>query len=159
MLSPGCLDVCVSPSQLLIAWASLYETWYVHHDTWAHLNGVLHKSLPSVCVSLCVSLLSLLGNCSVRSSCRNEELLEAPFSIRSVLYERKVGFSCSFFPSDYPTKSFYSVFPRVFHALRVLILLIHIYIYICTYIYIVGEKYELNMKAMLLIPALFNDNI
>jgi hypothetical protein len=23
--------------------------------TWAHLNGVLHKSLPSVCVSVCVS--------------------------------------------------------------------------------------------------------
>jgi hypothetical protein len=37
------------------------ETWYVYHGTWAHLNGVLHKSIPSVCVSVCVSLLSLLG--------------------------------------------------------------------------------------------------
>jgi hypothetical protein len=29
--------------------------------TWAHPNGVLHKSLPSVCVSACVFLLSLQG--------------------------------------------------------------------------------------------------
>jgi hypothetical protein len=34
--------------------------------TSAHLNGVFHKSLPSVCVSVCVSLLSLLGKCSVK---------------------------------------------------------------------------------------------
>jgi hypothetical protein len=46
--------VCVSvyPSfQRLIAWTNLYETWYVYHGTWAHLSGVLHKSLPSLCVS------------------------------------------------------------------------------------------------------------
>jgi hypothetical protein len=50
----------------LNAWTNLYETWYVCHGTWAHLNGVLHKSLPSVCMSLCVSLLSLLGKGSVK---------------------------------------------------------------------------------------------
>jgi hypothetical protein len=38
----------------LNAWTNLYETWYAYHGTWAHLNGVLHKSLPSVCVSVCV---------------------------------------------------------------------------------------------------------
>jgi hypothetical protein len=25
-----------------------YETWYVYHGTWAHLNRVIYKSLPSV---------------------------------------------------------------------------------------------------------------
>jgi hypothetical protein len=34
----------------LNAWTNLYEIWYVYHGTWAHLNGVLHKSLPSVCL-------------------------------------------------------------------------------------------------------------
>jgi hypothetical protein len=53
MRSPCCLYVHVFPSsQLSHAWASLYETWYVYYGTWAHLNGVLHKSLPSVCLYL-----------------------------------------------------------------------------------------------------------
>jgi hypothetical protein len=42
-----------------------YETWYVYYGTSARLNGVLHKSLPLVHV--CVSLLSLLGNGSVKT--------------------------------------------------------------------------------------------
>jgi hypothetical protein len=50
----------------LNAWTKLYKTWYVYHGTWAHLNCVLHKSLPPVCVSGCVSLLSLLGKGSVK---------------------------------------------------------------------------------------------
>ena len=47
MRSPCCLYVCVSPhhQQLLNARTSLYETWYLYHGTWAHLNGILHKSL------------------------------------------------------------------------------------------------------------------
>jgi hypothetical protein len=62
------LSVCLRIPQysLLNVWTSLYETYYVYHGTWVHLNGVLHKSLPSVCVSVCVSLLSLLGNGSVK---------------------------------------------------------------------------------------------
>lgn len=64
--------------------------------------------------------------------------------------------SGTFFPSDCPTKPLYSLFPRVFHALRVSSSLC---IYIFIYIYIFGEKYELNMKAMLLIPVLFNGSI
>jgi hypothetical protein len=46
----------------LNAWTNLYGTRYVYHGTWANLSGVPHKSLPSVCVFLRVSLLSLPGN-------------------------------------------------------------------------------------------------
>jgi hypothetical protein len=49
------------PPQLLNAWTRLYETWYVHHGTWAHINGVIHKSLPSACLCMCIPL-SLTGN-------------------------------------------------------------------------------------------------
>jgi hypothetical protein len=52
--------------QLLNALTNIYETWYVCHGTWAHLIGLLHRSLRSVCVSIRVSRLSLLGNGSVR---------------------------------------------------------------------------------------------
>jgi hypothetical protein len=38
------------PYQLLDARTNFYETWYVPRGTWVHLNGVLHKSLPTVCV-------------------------------------------------------------------------------------------------------------
>jgi hypothetical protein len=54
MRSPCRLFVC-PPYKRLNGWTNLYETWYVYHGTWAHLNGILHKSIPSVCVSLCVS--------------------------------------------------------------------------------------------------------
>jgi hypothetical protein len=47
----------------LNAWTNLYETWYFYHGTWAHFNGVLHISLPPVC--MCIPL-SLLDNCSVK---------------------------------------------------------------------------------------------
>jgi hypothetical protein len=52
-----CVSVCLCiPSyQCLNAWSNLYETWYVYYGTWAHLSGVLHKSLPSVCVLVSVS--------------------------------------------------------------------------------------------------------
>jgi hypothetical protein len=62
--------VCVSgcpPYRLLNALTNLYETWYVYHNTWAHFSGVLPKSLPSICVTVWISLLSLLGNGSVNT--------------------------------------------------------------------------------------------
>jgi hypothetical protein len=51
------IAVCLWIPTLLIfnGWISLYETWYVHHGTRVHLNGLIKKSLPSVCVSVCVS--------------------------------------------------------------------------------------------------------
>jgi hypothetical protein len=61
--------VCVSVNPLLLtfnAWTNLHETWYVYHGTSVHLNCVLLKSLPSACVSVCLSRLSLLGNGSVK---------------------------------------------------------------------------------------------
>jgi hypothetical protein len=48
-------------------WNNLHETWYVYQGTCAHLNGVLHKPLRPVCVSLCTSPLSLLRNGSVNT--------------------------------------------------------------------------------------------
>jgi hypothetical protein len=58
------LPVCVSVYthyQLFNVWTSLHETWYAYHGTWAHVNGILHKSHPSVCVYMCIPL-PLLGN-------------------------------------------------------------------------------------------------
>jgi hypothetical protein len=47
------LRVSLNPTYLhLNVWTNLYETWYVYNGHWAHLNGVLHKSLPSVCITL-----------------------------------------------------------------------------------------------------------
>jgi hypothetical protein len=40
---------------------------YVHHGTWAHLTvNFIQPSHPSVCVSVCVFLLPLLGKGSVK---------------------------------------------------------------------------------------------
>jgi hypothetical protein len=61
--------VCVSvyhPLQLLNAWTGVYETWYACHGNWVNINGVLNKFLPSVFLSVCVFLLSLQGNGSVK---------------------------------------------------------------------------------------------
>jgi hypothetical protein len=44
----------------LYFWTNLNGTWYIYHGTWTHLKDVNHKSLPSVPVSLRVSLFSLL---------------------------------------------------------------------------------------------------
>jgi hypothetical protein len=41
------VSVRASPHKLWNARTNLYETWYVYHDNWAHLSGILHKSLPS----------------------------------------------------------------------------------------------------------------
>jgi hypothetical protein len=70
MQFPCCLCICAPrhPYQCLNAWTSVYETWLIYHDSWAYLSGirVLYKSLPLVCVSVCASLLSLLGNGSLK---------------------------------------------------------------------------------------------
>jgi hypothetical protein len=61
MRSSCCL--CLCSYQYLNTWTKLYKTY---HDTWVHLSTVLFISLPSVYVSVCVSLQSLLGNGSVK---------------------------------------------------------------------------------------------
>jgi hypothetical protein len=66
---PMFLYVCVSPYELSNAWTNFYKIWYVYvrvyRGTWTHLNSVRNKSLPSVCVWICIPL-SLLGNGSVK---------------------------------------------------------------------------------------------
>jgi hypothetical protein len=66
-------------------WTSLYETWYVCHGIWAHLNGVLNKSQSSVCVSVCVSPIvarQRLVTAVINAHAAIEELLNALFSVR-----------------------------------------------------------------------------
>jgi hypothetical protein len=63
----GLCFVCLnSPCQLINAWTNLNEIWCIYHGTWVYLNGVFHKSLISVCVSVLLFLL-LLGNASVNT--------------------------------------------------------------------------------------------
>jgi hypothetical protein len=86
--------------QVLNSWTNLYETY---HGIWAHLNGVLHKSLPS---SLCVCMYILpivarqrMGKnvtAATNTHTTIEELLDASLSMLSVSYQRKV--SEQFFP-------------------------------------------------------------
>jgi hypothetical protein len=96
MRSPSSLYVCVSHLNRMLE-PILNEILYVHHGTWAHFNGVLHKSLSSVCVSVCVSTRIVsrqrLGkHIPVATNKRKrEELLDSSFSMQSVSYQRKVG--------------------------------------------------------------------
>jgi hypothetical protein len=64
----------------------------------AHLNGVLHKSLSSVNVSVFISTLMLLGNGLIQkfTAAKNthvtvEEMFNALFSMWSVLCQGEVG--------------------------------------------------------------------
>jgi hypothetical protein len=36
-----CVSVCVFTLKILKASTNLYETWYIHHATWGHLNGII----------------------------------------------------------------------------------------------------------------------
>jgi hypothetical protein len=58
--------LCVPSHQLLNGWTSLYETWYVQ-GSWAYFSGVIYKSLPSVCVCMCIPL-SFLGIFAVKKN-------------------------------------------------------------------------------------------
>jgi hypothetical protein len=81
MRSPCCLSVHVSvnppptSNRLLNDWTNHYEIWYIYHGTYAHQSGILHKCLPSVCGSVCVSLLSLIGNGSVNTFPRQRGII------------------------------------------------------------------------------------
>jgi hypothetical protein len=99
-----CLFICLCvsvfpPHQYLKAWTKLYETWYVYHGTWAHLKGVLHKSLPWISVSLCVSshivARQRLGKTFLWQQIRAAiiELLHLSFSVQFVWYQRRIYWS------------------------------------------------------------------
>jgi hypothetical protein len=53
--------------QLVNAWTNRYKNWYAYHGTWAHINGVIPRCHPSICGSVYVPLLSLLGKGSVNT--------------------------------------------------------------------------------------------
>jgi hypothetical protein len=75
----------------------------VYHGTWAHLNVLIKKSLPSVCVSVCVSLATIVARqrlsrnvtAVTNAHATIEELLDTSFSMRSVSYQGKWAISSS----------------------------------------------------------------
>jgi hypothetical protein len=75
--------VCISPYQLLNAWINLYKTWYVYHGTWAYLNGLIKKSLRTVCVSPIVARQRLGRNVTAAMN------THASFSVWPVSYQGK----------------------------------------------------------------------
>jgi hypothetical protein len=56
-----------SPDCLWLPPPLSFNVWIYLYGIWAHLNGALHKSLPSVRVSVFVPLLSLLRNGSLNT--------------------------------------------------------------------------------------------
>jgi hypothetical protein len=93
--SPCCLCACVSMRPLLSllnGWTSFYETWYVHHGTWAHLIGTLFESLPSLCLHVYPPFVArqwLSNNitAAMNTHTKIQEFLDPSFSTRSVSYE------------------------------------------------------------------------
>jgi hypothetical protein len=71
MRSPCCLWI---PPPLTFEYLnqSLWNLVSLYHGTSLHLSCVLHKSLPSVYVSVCVYVPSLLGNGSVNTFPRQQ---------------------------------------------------------------------------------------
>jgi hypothetical protein len=125
MLSQCCLCVCVSTHINVSMPESVFmKLGMYYHGTWTHLSWVLHKFLPQVCVSMCISPI-LLSEISVKSippvvarqrldkhnfaathtDATTGELLKASISVRSMLYQRNVGVS-------YSTTSFFRVTSR-----------------------------------------------
>jgi hypothetical protein len=54
MRSPCCLCVCESPPPINFWMPEPILMKLRYHNTWTNFNGVLHKFLPSICVSVCV---------------------------------------------------------------------------------------------------------
>jgi hypothetical protein len=81
-LTSGCLN-------------NIYETWYVYHGTWVHLNGVIHKSLPSVRVSAYVSLIvarqRLSKNVTAATSTHNTRIIGRVVFCAVRVVSREVG--------------------------------------------------------------------
>jgi hypothetical protein len=75
----------------------IFMQMYLYHDNWPHLNGILHESLPSVCMSVCfppfIAKKRLDKNiiAATNTHATIEELLDGVFSMQSVSYQRKAG--------------------------------------------------------------------
>jgi hypothetical protein len=113
MTASGLWDLCESPC--LNVWMP-HPTFMKHHDFWAHLNGVLHKSLQSVYVlyvypsrrceataRLSVSLLYALGKHAAAASntrCNGWTVLYwiLLLSMRSAPYQSRVCGSSACLP-------------------------------------------------------------
>jgi hypothetical protein len=63
----------------------------MHHGTWAHLKGLIHKTLLSICVFVCVSL-SLLGNGSVKIYRGNEYARNNRIIVGRMIYMWSVSY-------------------------------------------------------------------
>jgi hypothetical protein len=80
--------LCILSYHLLNGWTSLYKTRYVYHDTWARLNRVLHKSLPSVCLSTWASHIVARQRFTAATNIHATiKLLDSSFSMQSVSYQ------------------------------------------------------------------------
>jgi hypothetical protein len=91
--------VCVfvnPPYKLLNGWTNRYVCTE-YNGTWAHLNGALHKSFPSVYVCLYEyphvvvrQRLSKNVTAATNTQAKSQELLDASYSLRYVSYQRKI---------------------------------------------------------------------
>jgi hypothetical protein len=89
--------------------------------TWAHLNGVLHKSLPSVWVPVCTTPHLCKATPRQTNTRNNRRIVDAWYSMRSVSYQRKVGYYffqefVDFSHNDRLQSLFLIVMHRRFHA-------------------------------------------
>jgi hypothetical protein len=83
--------------QLMNASVNPYRTLYVYYGTCAHLNCVLHKSFPLVCVSVWVSPPIVARQrpgknvtAATNTQATIEELLDSSFPMRSVSFQMNV---------------------------------------------------------------------
>jgi hypothetical protein len=97
-MRPPChLRLCISPYQRLNAWTNIYETWYVQHGTWAHLDAYfINPAHQSTCVYVnapidAKQMIDKNVTAATNTHATIEELLDVSFSTQSVSYQRKVG--------------------------------------------------------------------
>jgi hypothetical protein len=64
--------LCLSRYQFLNVYTNIYYTCCVYHGIWTNVNGVLHKSMSSVCESVCVSHYRYPGNEDI---CNNSRIV------------------------------------------------------------------------------------
>jgi hypothetical protein len=115
-------------NQLLNAWTKLSETWHEYYGTWAHLNGVLHKPHPSVCVSPNVAKQRLGRHVPAATNTHNRRLVGGVvfYAVR-VLSKESLGV-CLCIPLPLLGNSSVNTFPRqwrivtgaAFYAVRVI---------------------------------------